>query len=135
MGTKATEAVLGSSNAGTIEKESEMKKGFKVPRTMMTNPDIARIINSDEVQSVVRAPKEVRKGKTMKKNPLKNLGALIKLNPYAKTARRKALELQVHGPETHGPLPHCGLHFPLSQFCILFEPCIALHSFCRVVCC
>ena len=31
----------------------------------------------------------------MKKNPLKNLGGLLKLNPYAKTARRQELLHQV----------------------------------------
>jgi hypothetical protein len=80
---------------GTTEKESDVKKGFKVPRNMMSNPDVTRVINSDEIQSIVRQPKEVKKGSTMKKNPLKNLGAMIKLNPYAKTARRHALLLQV----------------------------------------
>jgi hypothetical protein len=32
---------------------------------------------------------------TLKKNPLKNLGAMLKLNPYAKTARRAELLAQV----------------------------------------
>ena len=31
----------------------------------------------------------------LKKNPLKNLGALLKLNPYAKTARRQQQALEV----------------------------------------
>uniref|UniRef100_A0A7S1T0J2 Large ribosomal subunit protein uL4 C-terminal domain-containing protein n=1 Tax=Tetraselmis chuii TaxID=63592 RepID=A0A7S1T0J2_9CHLO len=84
---------------GTTEKESDVKKGFKVPRNMMSNPDVTRVINSDEIQSIVRQPKEVKKGSTMKKNPLKNLGAMIKLNPYAKTARRHALLLQAQRSE------------------------------------
>eukprot|EP00873_Tetraselmis_striata_P043575 jgi/Tetstr1/463839/TSEL_008653.t1 len=84
---------------GTTEKESAVKKGFKVPRAMMTNPDVTRIINSDEIQSIVSQPKEIKKGSTMKKNPLKNLGAMIKLNPYAKTARRHALLLQAQRSE------------------------------------
>ena len=43
---------------------------------------------------------------TLKKNPLKNLGAMLKLNPYAKTARRAELLAQVpllaqvHAPHT-----------------------------------
>jgi large subunit ribosomal protein L4e len=46
---------------------------------------------SDEIQSVVRAPKAAgpRHG-PLKKNPLRNLGAMLKLNPYAKVARRIA---------------------------------------------
>lgn len=57
----------------------------------MGNPDLGRIINSDEVQSVVRPTKVDTKRRALKKNPLKNLGALLKLNPYAKTARRMEL--------------------------------------------
>ncbi len=38
-----------------------MKKGYKLPRAMMANPDLARLINSDEVQSVVK-PQKVRGG-------------------------------------------------------------------------
>ncbi len=60
----------------------------------MSNPDLARIINSDEIQSVVRPVKQEIKRRVLKKNPLKNLGALLKLNPYAKTARRMELLAQ-----------------------------------------
>lgn len=74
---------------GTQTTESEVKKGFKLPRSCMTNADVTRLINSDEVQSVVNAPKEGgAKHYALKKNPLKNLGALIKLNPHAASTRR-----------------------------------------------
>jgi len=76
---------------GTSESESAVKKGYKLPRAPMTNSDLTRLINSDEIQSVVRPKKEGPKRKPLKKNPLRNLGALLKLNPYAKTARRAAL--------------------------------------------
>nr|QKY15199.1 component of cytosolic 80S ribosome and 60S large subunit (RPL12) [Polytomella parva] len=65
------------------------KKGFQLPTASMLNSDIARIINSDEIQSVVRKPKVNNvKHAPLKKNPLRNLGAMIKLNPYAKVARQ-----------------------------------------------
>lgn len=73
---------------GTATTESAVKKGYKLPRPMMTNSDIARVINSDEIQSVVRAPKASNTKFVLKKNPLKNLGAMLKLNPYAKAAKR-----------------------------------------------
>eukprot|EP00252_Welwitschia_mirabilis_P005298 TRINITY_DN1580_c0_g1_i1.p1 TRINITY_DN1580_c0_g1~~TRINITY_DN1580_c0_g1_i1.p1 ORF type:complete len:400 (+),score=33.93 TRINITY_DN1580_c0_g1_i1:220-1419(+) len=76
---------------GTFEKESEQKKGYKLPKNKMVNADLNRIINSDEVQSVVNPVRKEVKRKVLKKNPLKNLGVLIKLNPYAQTARRMAL--------------------------------------------
>ena len=66
------------------------KKGFRVPRSMMTNSDLPRIINSDEVQAKVRPAKTsvtAVSTKRIKKNPLKNLGTMIKLNPYAKLAK------------------------------------------------
>lgn len=68
------------------------KKGYKLPRAMMANADVARLINSDEVQSVVRPPKEAAiKSRPLKKNPLRNLGALVKLNPHAAVTRRNAI--------------------------------------------
>ncbi|MBA0804195.1 hypothetical protein Gohar_014342 [Gossypium harknessii] len=57
----------------------------------MVNADLGRIINSDEVQSVVKPIKKEIKRAPLKKNPLKNLNAMLKLNPYAKTARRMSL--------------------------------------------
>ncbi|KAG0464797.1 hypothetical protein HPP92_018961 [Vanilla planifolia] len=57
----------------------------------MTNADLSRIINSDEVQSVVAPIKKNIKKKVLKKNPLKNLSVMLKLNPYAQTAKRMAL--------------------------------------------
>ncbi|RZC83568.1 hypothetical protein C5167_046353 [Papaver somniferum] len=76
---------------GSFEKSSQKKKGYVLPRSKMVNADLARIINSDEVQSVVRPIKKDSKRAPMKKNPLKNLNTLLRLNPYAKTARRMAL--------------------------------------------
>jgi large subunit ribosomal protein L4e len=80
---------------GTKKAESKQKKGYKLPYNIMTNSDITRLINSEEVQSVVRpANTNASQKKRLKKNPLKNLGALVKLNPYALTLRRKELLLQ-----------------------------------------
>merc|ERR1712167_422951 len=66
---------------------STEKKGYRLPRAIMSNSDLPRIINSDEVQAKVVPAKlsdtAVQK-KRIKKNPLKNLGTMIKLNPYAK---------------------------------------------------
>jgi large subunit ribosomal protein L4e len=59
----------------------------------MTNPDVTRLINSDEIQSVVRPAKAKTQKRpwTQKKNPLVNKGVLFRLNPYAKTLRRQEL--------------------------------------------
>ncbi|XP_030542521.2 60S ribosomal protein L4 [Rhodamnia argentea] len=76
---------------GSFDKPSEKKKGYLLPRSKMVNADLSRIINSDEVQSVVRPIKKDVKRAPLKKNPLKNLNTMLRLNPYAKTARRMAL--------------------------------------------
>jgi large subunit ribosomal protein L4e len=67
------------------------RKGYTLPRHIMANADVARLVNSDEVQSVVRAPRSAPPRRGLRKNPLKNLGAMLKLNPYAKVAKRHAL--------------------------------------------
>merc|ERR1719183_910177 len=48
---------------------------------MMMNADVARIINSDEVQSVLRPKLEARKMHAAKTNPLRNKAIMEKLNP------------------------------------------------------
>jgi len=57
---------------------------------MMTNSDLPRIINSDEVQCKVVPAKTQSKFRRIKKNPLKNLGVMVKLNPYAMKQKRQA---------------------------------------------
>ena len=60
-----------------------------IPHAAMTNPDLARIINSDEIQSVLNPAKRAPAKRLRKKNPLKNIKALEKLDPF-KAAARKA---------------------------------------------
>lgn len=60
----------------------------RLPRATMSNADIARIINSDEVQSVLNPAKEGQIMYLKKRNPLKNIEALDKLNPYAAASRK-----------------------------------------------
>ena len=76
---------------GTATAKSTSKSGFQPPKHIMANSDLARIINSDEVQSAVRPAKANDAKFVLKKNPLKNLGAMVKLNPYAMTMRRAEL--------------------------------------------
>jgi large subunit ribosomal protein L4e len=79
---------------GTYRAGSERKTGYHLPRPCMANADLTRIINSTEVQAKVRpAQKQVRTQK-LKKNPLKNLGAMAKLNPNAIAQKRRALKVQ-----------------------------------------
>jgi len=66
---------------GTLKGGAPMKKGYTLPRAMMENADVARIINSDEVQSVLRPKLEAPKKHLLKRNPLKNKSVMAKLNP------------------------------------------------------
>jgi large subunit ribosomal protein L4e len=79
---------------GTYTKKSAVKKGFVLPRPLLSNADLGRLINSDEIQSVVRPVQKARRFVPHKKNPLVNIAALVKLNPYAQTLRRKAIVAQ-----------------------------------------
>lgn len=73
---------------GSTRRASTTKKDYKLPHNLMTNPDITRVINSDEVQSKVRAAKTTVVRSTLKHNPLKNFKAMVRLNPYALTVRK-----------------------------------------------
>jgi len=76
---------------GTYKKAAQEKVDYRLPRPVLTNADVTRIINSDEVQSQLREKIPQQKVHPRKKNPLKNLGFLVKLNPYAKTHKRREL--------------------------------------------
>merc|ERR1719181_1261033 len=80
---------------GTLKGGAPMKKGYTLLRPQMENADVARIINSDEVQSVLRPKLEAPKKFALKMNPLKNKAAMEKLNPGAtqkRLLRKKANE-------------------------------------------
>jgi len=67
---------------GNQSKVGFLKKGYQLHRPCMSNGDLARIINSNEVQSVIRpAKKNVVAHEVQKKNPLKNRKAMERLNP------------------------------------------------------
>jgi len=72
------------------KKPSALKFGYKLPRAVMTNSDLSRLINSSEIQSSLR-PKTKKKPVPRKSNPLKNLRVMMKLNPFAVTQRRREL--------------------------------------------
>uniref|UniRef100_A0A3Q0QYV2 Ribosomal protein L4 n=1 Tax=Amphilophus citrinellus TaxID=61819 RepID=A0A3Q0QYV2_AMPCI len=74
---------------GTWRKSASLKVDY-LPMHKMTNTDLTRILKSEEIQKALRAPKKLKR-RILKKNPLKNLNIMLKLNPYAKTARRHAI--------------------------------------------
>lgn len=62
--------------------------GKRIPAASMSNADLARIINSDEIQSIVNPTKEGVPVRAPKRNALKNIEALAALDPYAAAARK-----------------------------------------------
>lgn len=91
---KALNSVFGTYKADSLEK-----KGFKMSRPVMTCADIARIINSDQVQAKLREVRQnVRVHDKTKKNPLKNKAMMLRLNPFAakKAAALAKLEQERH---------------------------------------
>merc|ERR1712087_469667 len=80
---------------GEQGSNAPLKKGYHLPRAQMENADVSRIINSDEVQSVLRPKLEAPKKFSVKKNPLKNPMVMARLNPgimKKKELRRKSHE-------------------------------------------
>lgn len=74
---------------GTYEEGANYKKGFNLPRSFMSNADLARIINSDEVQAVVKPAITAPTLLPKKSNPLRNKAAKDALNPYQATVRAR----------------------------------------------
>ena len=68
---------------GTYDESAKFKSGFNLPRSMMNNADLTRIINSDEIQSIL---KPINTSPSLvipkKRNPLRTVSAKIALNPY-----------------------------------------------------
>jgi len=75
---------------GSTRRTSALKKDYKLPHNIITNSDITRIINSDEVQSKVRPANHTVVRAPLKHNPLRNFNAMLRLNPYALTVRKAA---------------------------------------------
>ena len=76
---KALNSVFGTYKNGSLEKS-----GYKLNRNLMSCADLARIINSDQVQSKLREVKtSLRAHDKTKKNPLTNKAIMNRLNPFA----------------------------------------------------
>ncbi|ODV89158.1 hypothetical protein CANCADRAFT_134368 [Tortispora caseinolytica NRRL Y-17796] len=69
------------------------KSGFSLPTPMLANSDVTSLINSSEIQAVVKpaGPSHTRRAVTVKKNPLRNMQVQLRLNPYAKAFKAQKL--------------------------------------------
>lgn len=76
---------------GDFSAGSSAKKGWSIPSAVIQNSDLQSMLQSEEIQGVLKAPKKtdtVKRG--VKKNPLTNIRAMLKLNPNAATVKRAA---------------------------------------------
>jgi len=78
---------------GSQKQDSTTKKGFRIPRPMMTNPNLSRLLQSDEIQTVLRPKKTIAKRVT-KINPLTHPVVMEKLNPGSLGRRRSTILAQ-----------------------------------------
>jgi len=77
---------------GTYRVEAPLKADYHLPHGLLNNTDLARIIKSDEIQSVLKVKQPRRQQPTKQRpNPQKNIHLRVKLNPYAKTVKRQAI--------------------------------------------
>ncbi|XP_015513903.1 large ribosomal subunit protein uL4 [Neodiprion pinetum] len=76
---------------GTWRKESQLKDGYNLPFPKMANTDLARLLKSDEIRKVLRAPRKKVVRSVKKLNPLNNTRAMLRLNPYAAVLKRRAI--------------------------------------------
>jgi large subunit ribosomal protein L4e len=70
---------------GTFTKESQVKKGFILPASQLTNSDITRIMKSEEVRRAVKPrnlPTLRKFKKTVPTNGIKNRRLRLRLNPF-----------------------------------------------------
>jgi large subunit ribosomal protein L4e len=86
----ALDGLYGTYSAPSSSKK-QGKNPYQLPRAAMTNSDLVRIINSDEIQSVLNAPKTSATLAARKRNPLKRFDEMVKLNPYASVVKRAEL--------------------------------------------
>merc|ERR1739845_324160 len=58
---------------------------------MGANTDLSKLLKAEEIRKVLRAPnRKIVKAKKTKANPLKNIKAMLKLNPYAAVTARNS---------------------------------------------
>lgn len=76
---------------GSTTADSKVKTGFRVPRAIMTLPDVSRVLASAEIQAALRPRAEKPQKAPRKKNALKNTLVAARLNPHAAALRRRRL--------------------------------------------
>lgn len=80
---------------GSSREPATLKSNWHLPKPKMGHTDLQRLINSEEISKVLRAPKFQEMAPRVKKNPLKNTGIMVRLNPYAAVLKRASALAQM----------------------------------------
>merc|ERR1712044_23218 len=75
---------------GTWRKPSEDKKSWNLPQPKMAVTDLSKLLKSEEIRKVLRAPNKKVSRAVVKTNPLKNIRTMLQLNPYAAVQKKNA---------------------------------------------
>jgi len=75
---------------GTWKKSSTSKAGWNLPQPKMANSDLSALLKSEAIRKVLRAPVKKVSHAVVRKNPLKNIRAMLQLNPYAAVQKKNA---------------------------------------------
>jgi len=91
-----TESALAKLDAlyGTWATPSTLKTNYNLPQPVMTNADLTKMLNSQEIQAALRAKKTGSARTGFKRNPLKNAAEMAKLNPFAIAQKRAAMSAE-----------------------------------------
>jgi len=83
---------------GSFKAGSSEKKGWTLMKPVMTNTDVARIINSNEIQSALKpALSQKFNAPRQRKNPLKNKAVLGRVSSWTLTQKKLNKLAQVKG--------------------------------------
>jgi large subunit ribosomal protein L4e len=91
---------------GSTTEPSALKKDFLLPSAVVKQPDLSKLINSSEIQSVLRpvkGGKVTKRTMVQKKNPLRNWQVQLRLNPYAAQYKKEKIAHQKYNTEKQTP--------------------------------
>ncbi|XP_053214467.1 60S ribosomal protein L4-A-like [Panonychus citri] len=74
---------------GTWTRSSKLKRGYNLPQPKMTNSDVTRLMRSEAIRKVLRRRKSRIYRAKVKRNPLKNIRVMARLNPYAPVLKNR----------------------------------------------
>lgn len=75
---------------GTWRKPSSEKNNWNLPQPKMAVTDLSKLLKSEEIQKVLRAPNHKISKAVVKTNPLKNVRAMLQLNPFSAVLKKNA---------------------------------------------